>query len=950
MEQGPSAGMGPGRARSLLAAGLFLLALGCLGTAHAVNPDHEWRQIHGGNFEVIYHEDEERIAARALRIAEDVGQRLDRRYHWTPDGPVRIVLANNVEMANGFTLVFPRNLIHIYLTPPTPTDTLQRFDDWLRLVITHEYTHVIQLDMTHGLPETLRGIFGRNMLLFPGQFQPALLQEGLAVYEESNPAAGIGRLGSPMFDMQMRGEVTGGLKPWNEVAMDGDSHWPDGNIPYLYGSYFYQFVSEQAGDGTLPQLVNNYSYNFVPFLVSHNLSVTTDKSRATWWGKFDDWLEARFGAAPYPAGTPLTHGTQLTQLGFDTQSVRAAADGRIFFVRDDHRRHPALMVRQADGRVRELAPLFAPATIDFNPHAGVLVSRPEICDEYDLDFDLYRVDPLTGDAHRLTRCGRYRYATWSGDGQRIAAVKTRLGVSSLVLLDGDGQHPETVWTGHAGEVVGGLDWSPTADTVAAAVWRPTRGWALETFDLARRTWKTLTDSAGAVADPQYTPDGRTLLFTSDAGGVYNLRKLTLADGRVTTLTHVTTGAFSPSLVQAGSGSAIAYLGYTSHGYDVFRLASEQTLDESLKAQKTPPLPAPTPPPEKAPASHPYHPWRSMVPDYWFPELQAGPGFAQVGASTSGTDALGLHGYAADLNYEVQHRLVGGSLYYQYADRFTLGAERVFRFDTDGNKLARVRRQDRAQMVFARPLPSLEQTWTPMVGVATERARDVVIDTLTTPDTVETVAGVALDWDSTQRWPISVSTSQGQNLLLVAESSRHFAGDYQGDAFRLDWQGYLPLSGERVLNAHYREGYARAGARPFNLGSALGPDLSPFGRSRVFNRRDFALRGYGSGLAELTGQRMRALDLELRLPLVRPERAFTAVPIGLHQVSLRPFVDAGGAWDRGTKPSRYYSAAGVEAIFDLNFFYRFNLQLRLGVAHGFAAIGDTQGYVQLNLPI
>jgi hypothetical protein len=933
--------------RSIIAA-LLLLALAWAPFCHgAVSPHHHWRTLRSGNFIVIYHEGEASIAARALAIAARVATKLDRRFTWAPLEPVRIVLADNVETSNGFTTTFPNNLIQIYLTPPNGINGLQRFDGWLRYVITHEYTHIIQLSMAHGAPATLRRVFGRNLLLFPGDFQPTLFLEGLAVYEESDPALAIGRAGSPFFDMQMRAEARAGLKPWGEVAMIGVTHWPAGNIPYLYGSYFYQFLAQRYGKKALPKLVNNYSNHLIPFRIGSALRQTTGLSRKQLWGRFEKYLKRRLRAPPYPPGAQLTRGKRLTRFGFDTQSVRAAPDGRVFFVRDDHRRHPALMVWRAGKGTRELAPVFTPAAIDFNPKAGILVARPEVCREYNAWFDLYRVNPQTGNTQRLTHCGRYRYAAWSPDGSEIAAVRIKLGVSSLVLLNAHGKKLETLWVGRNGAVLGPIDWSPKGGKIVAAMWRPVRGWALEVFDIAGRSWHTLLGDAGVVGEPQYTPAGGAVLFTSNAGGVYNLRRLALADGKVTTLTHVVTGAFSPSVARAGG--PIFYLGYTARGYDLFELPPDKRLSEPLKPQAQPPLPAPATAPKPTPASHPYSPWSSLAPRYWMPELAAGPGFVQLGAATSGSDALGLHNYSADINVEPVHHLVGGSLFYQYADRFSAGIARDFRFDTDGNSLARIRRQDWAQAVYAWPFSSLEQTVTPMIGAARDDEKDVVVHKgAGAPAYDETVAGVALDWNTAHVWPISISPNDGQNLLLVAETSRPFGSDYNGNAYRIDWHGYIRLGGESVLALHYREGYATAGARPFKLGGPLGAGLLTPTQGEVFNHRDFPFRGYPSGLVALTGRRLRQATIAARIPLIHPERAWHA--IGLHQMSLRAFVEAGAAWDGGGEPPRYYKSIGVETLFKLNLLYILNFALKIGVAHGFAAIGTNQLYLRLSLPL
>ncbi|HET7676087.1 MAG TPA: hypothetical protein VFL54_11240, partial [Gammaproteobacteria bacterium] len=176
-------------------------------SAGAVSPDHHWRTLRGGGFTIIYSEGEETLAARTLAIAEQTADRIDARFHWRPLEPVRIVLTDDIGLSNGFTSVFPHNLIEIYVTPPSvQADGLVRYGDWLRMIITHEYTHIVQLGMAHGWPAGLRRWFGRNPLLFPGEYQPTLLTEGLAVHEESDPALDIGRSGGPLFAMEMRAE------------------------------------------------------------------------------------------------------------------------------------------------------------------------------------------------------------------------------------------------------------------------------------------------------------------------------------------------------------------------------------------------------------------------------------------------------------------------------------------------------------------------------------------------------------------------------------------------------------------------------------------------------------------------------------------------------------------------------------------------------------------------
>ncbi|MGE5624217.1 MAG: hypothetical protein ACM3ZT_01575 [Bacillota bacterium] len=928
---------------------LLAAALAYAPAAAALDPTLEWRTLVGPHFTVAYHTGEEKLAQHMLDVAEDEARKLDPWIGWQPEDKVQLVLTDHVDLPNGLTTPFPRDRVELYVVAPDGVDTLEDFDDWFRLLITHEYTHVLQLDKASGAPAFIRHIFGRNILLFPGIFQPTMLTEGIAVYDETDSAAGVGRGQSSLYAMYMRAEVERGVRPWSQVTMAGVTEWPGGTLPYLYGVNFYQFAEQAYGKASIPALVANYNDNLIPFKVGWNMEDTFNGDDVPdVWPKFTAYLQQRYAAPPYPSGSPLRQGERLTTHGYDTSSPVAAADGRVFYVRDDWHQQPAVMVWQQGLGSREIAGTYTPARLDWNPKAGLLMARPEVCNEYHLNFDLYKVDPDSGDVTRLTRCGRYHYGAWSPDGTRIAAAKVDLGESSLVVLDADGNNPQILWQGQGGEILGALVWSPDGTKLAAAVWRPGRRWGLEEFSLADKSWKALAPDVGAVADPRYSLDGKSILFTSDAGGVYNLRRVDLASGAVATLTRVDTGAFAPS---EGEGGDIYYLGYTADGYDLYRLPAGETLAESLAPAPRHYAEIPAAPHVEAESTD-YSPWSGLWPAYWSPELLFAPDVVQLGAATSGQDALGVNQYAADINYEFTHHLTGGSLLYAYADRWQFLAAREYAVDADVNAklLKRIRRQDLLQGLWQRPWPSEERTLTFSIGAASDAERDRYDSGTPEPPTRDSAAGLAFEWNSTKDWPVSISHDDGRDVLLVAESSDVFPSDFNGQAYRFNWDEYLRVGDEAVLNLRYLQGYGKPGIKPFNLGGATDPGFGTPAAELLFDRRRFAFPGYPSGLAELTGTSMRFGSVGLRIPIMRPEAGWRIPPIGVHDFSLRVYYDAGGTWSSGGRPAHYSRSVGSEWVSDLSIFYLLDLRIVAGVAHGFDAGGENAAYVTLETPI
>lgn len=924
--------------RACLAAALLLAA----GTAQAVNPRLEWRTLTTPHFQLHYAAGQEALAQRAAAMAEAVHSRLAPRLGWQPQGRTQVVLSDELDLPNGYATPVPFNQIGLYAVAPDDVHALADFDDWFEQLLVHEYTHTLHLDRAAGTPRRLRAVFGRHPLLFPNLFQPSWLIEGLATWYESDPERGVGRADSSLFRMLMRAEVATRIKPFDQVSMDGVTAWPAGRLPYLYGVHFYQFLESRYGRGAIAALIDDHSRHPLPFMVNTSFHRATGRTSPQIWGEFAQYLRRRYQpelTAIREAG--VVAGQRLSRHGHDTAQPAALADGSVFYVRAVPDKPPALMHYRPGAPARELAELHPGARLSVHPRAGVLVAQPEICENYQLYYDLYRIAPRSGRAERLTRCGRYHYAAFMPAGDRIAAVQLAAERARLEWLDARGRPLEVLWEGEPGEVVSGLSPSPDGKSLAASLWRPGRGWNLELFDLASRRWRVLTDDAETETEPAFSPDGRGILFSSDHGGVFNLRRLDLPSGRITTLTNVEGGAFMPT--QAGEGP-LYYIGYTGAGYDLFR------LDEPA-ARPLPPArarPAPAQPVLAATRypSEPYSPLSSLRPRSWTPLLTASADLLAVGLAIDGRDALSVQDYALSLSYDFEHAIWLGAAAYRY-DFLRLAAATGPSYDRLGDELLRVRREDAAELTLAIPWLGLSRSLAVYLGAGLNREseHDRAEGVAPLADREERYLGAAFTYDDTLTLPRSVSRSHGRHVKLVAETLEPLGGDYSGEVYSVDWREYLPVWGQHVLALRLAQGWGTQTPRPFELGLEwVGFDAGE--DALILGRRGFGLRGYPAGLPELTGRRLRLASVEYRFPILRLERGFTRAAIGVQQFAGRVFAETGAAWDGGGDAGHYRSSVGAEFVSDLNLGWRFNFRLRLGAAKGLDESGEAQAYLLL----
>lgn len=944
--------------RRILASGLLVLAgFGAVPSQAAVShdPSLTWRTLHGKHFRVHFHDHGEPLAHRVAAIAERVHEKLVPLIGWTPGEPVDVVVEGRQDVANGFATFFPSDRLTIYVTAPDEVSGLEDHDGWLELVLTHEYVHILHLDRANGAPAFLRRVLGRNVWLFPNALQPRWLIEGLATWHETDRARGIGRGQSSYYDMLMRMEVVRGVKPVRQINQPVAS-WPGGHTPYLYGVAFYDYVAAEHGAARIRRMLDTYSDNLIPYRINATSKAALGGNYKQVWPRFEKYLAGRHGARLEAIRRDgVVAGERITHDGYHGGAARALPDGDLVYLRNDGMNEPALMRRAADGQVRKLTAIRPGAHLSAHPRAGVLLAQLDIVRNSNFFYDLYRVDPESGRCTRLTRAGRYPFAAWSPDATRILAVHNESGRHALHLLDARGRKLEVLWSGEPDVTLADPDWSPDGSGAVLAVWRPGSGWNLERFRLADRQFVRLTDDVAIEAHPQHSADGTALLFSSDHGGVYNLRRLEFASGRITTLTNVEGGAFYPT--QAGNGP-IYYTGNHPEGFDIYRL-------DTPAARPTPAAPvrpaaagAPEPVPAAALRIDGYSPWSSLRPRWWLPHVLVDSWRTELGAMTSAWDVLQRHIYYLDAAYDFRNQWVAGSFDYIY-DRFDpvfkLHASRYSSISLDANdELERITTSDTFMGEVLLPFRRYRRGLALHAAAYTVRDDDSRVAAGAAPavERTDNVLGYALTYNSARRYPRSISRSHGMELRLTAETSDAIEGsDYSGEVYTIDGRVFVPLGHEHVLAMRATYGHGSNNPRQFVLGGSQSAGFVPLPLdaalvSSPFNQREYALRGYDSGEFGLTGRRMYTGTVEWRFPVRRIERGIMAPPLAIHQVFGSVFLELGDAWQDGRSPDARHTGAGIEAHAETFLFYDLGIHLRLGYAYGFADNGGSHAYLQL----
>lgn len=948
--------------------GPALLGLFCAGCAISLlggpkfDPSLTWSVITTPHFMIYFHEGEGDWAQKAARIAEEIHSALVPALGWAPAEPTHIILADNEDSIADAATPFPNDTIYVGLTPPL-ADSLpfpERYDDWLRDVITHEYVHILQLDMNTGFPALMRTIFGRQPVPFfifnsalPNVLQPDWLIEGLATYEET--ATGVSdRRDNAYAEMLLRAAILDNRFPTLDQAGGRDS-WPDHQIQYIFGARFYDYLARRFGENVLKEIGLGYSGKVFPFFVGTNgrqiLGQTYDRLWEDWKAELTIRYQRKrneLEAMGLTSNPPFTHQGDYV-LGPRTNPK----DGRVAYTRVNPHEYPSIhLIDPETGQDRFLIRRNYGFTASWSSDGRRMAfSQLQIHRNNSVYSDLYLYDLSSKRLRHLTNGARLRDPDFHPDGKRLICVENRLGKNRLVIFDlTTGRSEVLEWAGKD-EIWLHPRWSPDGNSVAVGIWKDgVQGIYL--LDLDRRKSVPLLMDPALDLTPTWSPDGDFLLFSSDRTGIYNLFAYSVKTSELFQVTNVLGGAFMPEVTP--DGHEIFFSGYSSAGFDLYRMPWDPAGWKKVEITAQEPKPVPPvegPLPEMNAA--PYSAWPTLRPRFWTPIFGSDESGSQIGAATGGMDVLGKNKFdAAALYGTTTHR---ASYSFQYVNdafypSFHVGISdlsvRHSDLLTDGanRAVSYWERKQRLDLGTTLSWNRIESAKSATLGYRLERLSGLtdIPAGATAPDEGY-LSGLRLvcRWNTAHEYGFSISPEDGRRLLASYERFDHRVGsDFDQNRYIASWHEYFGLFfPHHVLAARLTGGLATGDQliqRAFQVG---GPSVS-----EVFfdpEQTDFFLRGYPA--RGLRAQKAALGTMEYRFPLQNVEHGVSTWPFFLQRTHADLFFDIGNAWDNHTALSEFRRGIGVEVEMDTILGHLLPIRVRMGFAKGLDDGGERQTY-------
>jgi hypothetical protein len=974
----------------------FVLVIATPRTAGAVSdPSLEWKTLETPHFRITYHSGLEEVAQHVASVCEGIYEPLRGAVGWTPGPRTEIALADVSESANGSAGALPYNAIRLLVTAPEDMSPLGDVDDWYLELVTHEYTHILHTDHIRGLPAIVNAVLGKT--LAPNQVQPRWILEGLGVYHESARTS-AGRLRNSQWDMFMRTDVLGDNVATLDQLSNVVRRWPQGNLYYLYGSYFTQWIAKTYGEQALRDMADDYGKQIVPWGFNRSIRRATGKTYIEMYPEWIASMKKRYAdqaalvrSAGIREGVRLTHNGQVARYPrWIPNNAWAEHAGGILYFREDQHIRPGLWAlpvkrdergavvaaKQSEKHAEHIARMNGESVASFTPDGGVVFGAQEFYKNVFLFGDLEEMAPgkkssfglPDGGRTRLTHGLRAADPSVSPDGRRVVFTINRYGTRSLHIADRlsdgiDGMRP-LVSAGFM-EQAFTPRWSPDGTHVAYSVWKRGGFRDIRYVDVRDGTWRDITNDRAVDGAPSFSADGRYLYFHSDRTGITNVYAWEVGTDRFLQVTNVLAGAYMPE--PSPDGKTLAYVGYTTAGFDLFAMPLDESLFTAAPAyvDDRPPVPVVV---EKRWEPKPYNAWPTLIPRRYGVQITEGAFGRAFILTAAQSDLTAFHNVALNLVVEQEKPELQGSLSYTYARLPFDAGFSVFRSIAPraGYALGSYRPpvvQETAgfatSIVYTQAAAADSRSYVISHSVARTGAE------LPTPveklDPYETPSfpprGLAssihlgYSYTNAERYLWSVGNERGYTFGLGFDLTDPALGsDFEGFVTNGDFTVYtlMPWLKHHSVALHAGAGTSGGtfpGRGAFFVGSFVDLPLVDTVRN-VLIQGGITLRGYPSVV--VAGRSYALGNLEYRFPIVNIDRGPSTLPIFFNRISGNVFLDYGSAFDL-LDTAKFKTGTGAELWFDSTLGYIAAFTFRLGYARGLASGGIDKVYFVAAVP-
>lgn len=587
----------------------------------------DWRTIRTEWFDLHYPTDTEAWAQQLAPRLDAMREAVAALVGYAPRERTTIVIDDPYNVSNGKALpILGAPTVHLWVTPPGPTDQIANHRGWGMKLAAHEFAHIAHL----GRPARRTQWFWH---LLPAQvsplaaFTPRWALEGYATWIEGR-ITGSGRPHGAWRPALLRELALDGRLP-SYAALSAGGGYKGGSMAYLAGSAYWEWLAAQRGDSSMTLVFRRQSARVGRSFDEAFRGVYGD-SPPVLYGRFAAELTAKsFMVDSALRRSGLVRGTHLARYAGTVGGPAASRDGqrialvlpsqgghspRVIVTRPDTQPASTLERRQVQRQLERdpqdvaavrLYPRLLKPLATLSARRGQTFGNPRFIDaagtlvlleSWSVRSDATRRPDLmvwnttTASVTAVTDGAAVQDGDPSPDGSRAAAVRCVGGACSVVIVSMTKGTVTTLAAGSPTTVYSHPRWSPDGSQIVVSVQAGDGLWRLALVDPASGTTSIVTpDDDVNRHSASFDATGRELVYVSEAGGIPNVETLRLRDGARTQRTRVSGSVYEPTPLP---GSAVLYLAEYAGGMDLFRVnASDVVHGDAVGADAAALVPA-----------------------------------------------------------------------------------------------------------------------------------------------------------------------------------------------------------------------------------------------------------------------------------------------------------------------------------------------------------------------
>lgn len=501
------------------------------------------------------------------------------KLHWTPWGRTHVVLVDNTDSANGLATVIPANYLILYVSPPDANSSLDNYKNYLEMLFTHEFTHILHIDQHFKIANPPHWVFGK--IVAPNGLTPGWMREGMAAFEES-VETGFGRANSSYSDMVLRAAILEGNFPKIDEAAGLGYKWPGADSQYIYGVKFWQWLANKYGEESIQKYMQKYASSVWLFSLNNKAKRIYGKSFYQLW---DDWKKELFlkyqeaqktvesqGVTPfallthspntfsYPTVYPL-NGEKYAYYYFSLDEP-----GGRFFYGDNGAKKRTInyptgqMAYSGDGNF--LATSTASSVQKHNQYHDIYIS--------DFKNDTVLRSCIRGEEKKSLRSTDPDFFPFDGGHRWVVMVRTNLGTDNLYVYDYLKKKGYFLTNAPSYTQFSNPRISPDGEKIAISRHDHDGFRDIVIYSKTGEELFKLTDDQAVDNSPIWHPDGKSIYYVSDKDGIPNVYQKNLEDSSaVMQITHVLSGVSRPQI--SPDGKILYAQFYTSKGWQIARV-------------------------------------------------------------------------------------------------------------------------------------------------------------------------------------------------------------------------------------------------------------------------------------------------------------------------------------------------------------------------------------------